>query len=148
MSIKTKELKELFKGIHHFNSFFVFLFLQTEKDANCLEPWLIKEMDSCLSDIWLHKDIDSFAQVFHLILTENVSGKLLLLILFLKKKTTIKWLDFLWFCYLNSQMLFLNTDAYSKKMNMSSRVNQLCTYLLSCSFWSIDIYVIIVLETF
>ncbi|XP_009467463.1 PREDICTED: probable ATP-dependent RNA helicase YTHDC2 isoform X2 [Nipponia nippon] len=45
----------------------------TEKDANCLEPWLIKEMDSCLSDIWLHKDIDSFAQVFHLILTENVS---------------------------------------------------------------------------
>ncbi|KAM6391605.1 3'-5' RNA helicase YTHDC2 [Rhynochetos jubatus] len=45
----------------------------TEKDANCLEPWLIKEMDSCLSDIWLHRDIDSFAQVFHLILTENVS---------------------------------------------------------------------------
>ncbi|XP_010166880.1 3'-5' RNA helicase YTHDC2, partial [Antrostomus carolinensis] len=45
----------------------------TEKDVSCLEPWLIKEMDSCLSDIWLHKDIDSFAQVFHLILTENVS---------------------------------------------------------------------------
>ncbi|XP_010120538.1 PREDICTED: probable ATP-dependent RNA helicase YTHDC2 [Chlamydotis macqueenii] len=45
----------------------------TEKDANCLEPWLVKEMDSCLSDIWLHKDVDSFAQVFHLILTENVS---------------------------------------------------------------------------
>ncbi|XP_010077327.1 PREDICTED: probable ATP-dependent RNA helicase YTHDC2 [Pterocles gutturalis] len=45
----------------------------TEKDGNCLEPWLIKEMDSCLSDIWLHKDVDSFAQVFHLILTENVS---------------------------------------------------------------------------
>ncbi|XP_027762473.1 3'-5' RNA helicase YTHDC2 isoform X1 [Empidonax traillii] len=45
----------------------------TEKDVNCLEPWLIKEMDSCLSDIWLHKDIDSFAQVFHLILTENLS---------------------------------------------------------------------------
>ncbi|XP_054842559.1 3'-5' RNA helicase YTHDC2 [Eublepharis macularius] len=44
-----------------------------EKDANCLEPWLIKEMDACLSDIWLHKDIDAFAQVFHLILTENVS---------------------------------------------------------------------------
>ncbi|XP_027526656.1 3'-5' RNA helicase YTHDC2 isoform X1 [Neopelma chrysocephalum] len=45
----------------------------TEKDVNSLEPWLIKEMDSCLSDIWLHKDIDSFAQVFHLILTENLS---------------------------------------------------------------------------
>ncbi|KAM4878739.1 3'-5' RNA helicase YTHDC2-like isoform 2-T2 [Sylvia borin] len=45
----------------------------TEKDVNCLEQWLIKEMDSCLSDIWLHKDTDAFAQVFHLILTENVS---------------------------------------------------------------------------
>lgn len=32
-------------------------------------------MDACLSDIWLHKDVDAFAQVFHLILTENVSGK-------------------------------------------------------------------------
>ena len=32
-------------------------------------------MDACLSDIWLHKDIEAFAQVFHLILTENVSGK-------------------------------------------------------------------------
>lgn len=112
MSIKTKGL---FKGIHHFNSVFFSFFLQTEKDANCLEPWLIKEMDSCLSDIWLHKDIDSFAQVFHFILTENVSGKLLLIILFQKKKTTMKWLDFLWFCYLNSQMLFLNSDDYSKK---------------------------------
>lgn len=50
-------------------------FLKTEKDVNCLEPWLIKEMDACLSDIWLRKDVDAFAQVFHLILTENVSGK-------------------------------------------------------------------------
>ncbi|XP_053911310.1 3'-5' RNA helicase YTHDC2 [Cuculus canorus] len=45
----------------------------TEKDASTLEPRLIKEMDSCLSDIWLYKDVDAFAQVFHLILTENVS---------------------------------------------------------------------------
>ncbi|XP_010724184.1 3'-5' RNA helicase YTHDC2-like [Meleagris gallopavo] len=44
-----------------------------ERDTSCLEPWLIKEMDSCLSDIWLHKDVDSFAQLFHFILTENVS---------------------------------------------------------------------------
>ncbi|XP_053330262.1 3'-5' RNA helicase YTHDC2 [Spea bombifrons] len=44
-----------------------------EKDVNCLEPWLIKEMDACLSDIWLCQDIDAFAQLFHLILTENVS---------------------------------------------------------------------------
>ncbi|XP_018417993.1 PREDICTED: probable ATP-dependent RNA helicase YTHDC2 [Nanorana parkeri] len=45
----------------------------TEKDANSLEPWLIKEMDSCLSDIWLNKDVDAFGQLFHLILSENVS---------------------------------------------------------------------------
>uniref|UniRef100_H0ZVF4 RNA helicase n=1 Tax=Taeniopygia guttata TaxID=59729 RepID=H0ZVF4_TAEGU len=45
----------------------------TEKDVNCLEPWIVKEMDSCLSDIWLHKDIDLFAQLLNLILTENVS---------------------------------------------------------------------------
>ncbi|KAM7024136.1 3'-5' RNA helicase YTHDC2-like [Acridotheres tristis] len=45
----------------------------TEKDVNCLDPWIVKEMDSCLSDIWLYKDMDSFAQVFHLILSENVS---------------------------------------------------------------------------
>ncbi|KAM4710439.1 3'-5' RNA helicase YTHDC2 [Discoglossus pictus] len=45
----------------------------TEKDVNCLEPWLIKEIDACLSDIWLHRDVDAFAQIFHLILTENVS---------------------------------------------------------------------------
>ncbi|POI24776.1 hypothetical protein CIB84_011474, partial [Bambusicola thoracicus] len=44
-----------------------------ERDTSCLEPWIIKEMDSCLSNIWLHKDVDSFAQVFHFILTENVS---------------------------------------------------------------------------
>ncbi|XP_069818801.1 3'-5' RNA helicase YTHDC2 isoform X3 [Dendropsophus ebraccatus] len=45
----------------------------TEKDVNCLEPWLIKEMDSCLSDIWLHRDVDAFAQLFQLIMTENIS---------------------------------------------------------------------------
>lgn len=39
-------------------------------------------MDACLSDIWLHKDVDAFAQVFHLILTENVSGKCNLLKIF------------------------------------------------------------------
>ncbi|XP_073480730.1 3'-5' RNA helicase YTHDC2 isoform X1 [Aquarana catesbeiana] len=44
-----------------------------EKDVNSLEPWLIREMDSCLSDIWLNKDVDAFPQLFNLILTENVS---------------------------------------------------------------------------
>ncbi|OCU02238.1 3'-5' RNA helicase YTHDC2 [Xenopus laevis] len=45
----------------------------TEKDANCLEPWLVKEMDACLSDIWLNRDVEAFGQLFHLISTENVS---------------------------------------------------------------------------
>ncbi|XP_053557527.1 3'-5' RNA helicase YTHDC2 [Bombina bombina] len=45
----------------------------TEKDVTSLEPWLIKEMDACLSDIWLNTDADTFAQLFHLIMTENVS---------------------------------------------------------------------------
>lgn len=85
MRIKTKELLE---EIHHFN--LVLFSLQIERDTSCLEPWLIKEMDSCLSDIWLHKDIDSFAQVFHFILTENVSGKLLLFILLHKEKRNHK----------------------------------------------------------
>lgn len=66
---------------------------QTEKDVNCLEPWIVKEMDSCLSDIWLHKDTDSFAQVFHLILTENVSGKFLVSLH--KKKATANLFKFL-----------------------------------------------------
>ncbi|CAI9547472.1 unnamed protein product, partial [Staurois parvus] len=30
-------------------------------------------MDSCLSNIWLNKDVDAFPQLFNLILTENVS---------------------------------------------------------------------------
>lgn len=67
---------------------------QTEKDVNCLEPWIVKEMDSCLSDIWLHKDTDSFAQVFHLILTENVSGKFLVSLH--KKKAITNLFKFLW----------------------------------------------------
>ncbi|XP_043915095.1 3'-5' RNA helicase YTHDC2 [Protopterus annectens] len=45
----------------------------TEKDASSLEPWLIKEMDACLSDIWLQMDVEAFAQLFHLISSENVS---------------------------------------------------------------------------
>ncbi|KAG8456301.1 hypothetical protein GDO86_002185 [Hymenochirus boettgeri] len=45
----------------------------TEKDINCLEPWLIKEMDACLSDIWLNRDVDAFAQLFHLISSENIT---------------------------------------------------------------------------
>ncbi|XP_058878708.1 3'-5' RNA helicase YTHDC2-like [Acipenser ruthenus] len=44
-----------------------------EKDVNSLEPWLLKEMDSCISDIFLNQDADAFVQLFNLILSENVS---------------------------------------------------------------------------
>ncbi|XP_072272182.1 3'-5' RNA helicase YTHDC2 isoform X2 [Pyxicephalus adspersus] len=44
-----------------------------EKDINSLKPWLKNEMDACISDIWLNQNIDAFHQLFHLIMTENVS---------------------------------------------------------------------------
>lgn len=75
---------------------------------NSLEPWIVKEMDSCLSDIWLHKDIDSFAHVFHLILTENVSGKFLVLLRKKKKQPQVYG-----YFYLQFQILLpLHSHAY------------------------------------
>nr|XP_041567359.1 LOW QUALITY PROTEIN: 3'-5' RNA helicase YTHDC2 [Taeniopygia guttata] len=67
------EIKQFNQAYTQKNAFNIVFYLQTEKDVNCLEPWIVKEMDSCLSDIWLHKDIDLFAQLLNLILTENVS---------------------------------------------------------------------------
>jgi hypothetical protein len=49
---------------------------QNEKDVASLDPWLLKEMDACISDIFLNQDADAFIQLFNLILSENVSGKL------------------------------------------------------------------------
>ncbi|XP_018589914.1 3'-5' RNA helicase YTHDC2 isoform X2 [Scleropages formosus] len=46
---------------------------QNEKDVASLEPWLVEEMDSCISDIFLNKNVDAFAQLFNLITRENVS---------------------------------------------------------------------------
>lgn len=48
--------------------------VQSEKDAALLEPWLVKKMDACISDIFLHQEADSFVQLFNLILNENISG--------------------------------------------------------------------------
>ncbi|XP_036384365.1 3'-5' RNA helicase YTHDC2 [Megalops cyprinoides] len=45
----------------------------TEKDVASLDPWLLKEMDACISDIFLNQDADAFVQLFNLILSENVS---------------------------------------------------------------------------
>jgi len=39
-----------------------------------LEPWLVKEMDKLLSEVWLTGNEDLFQQIFHFILSENVSG--------------------------------------------------------------------------
>ncbi|XP_044189523.1 3'-5' RNA helicase YTHDC2 isoform X1 [Thunnus albacares] len=38
-----------------------------------LEPWLLKEMDACISNIFLNEDQDTFIQLFNLILYENVN---------------------------------------------------------------------------
>lgn len=56
--------------------------LQNEKDVASLDPWLLKEMDACISDIFLNEDCDAFVQLFNLILSENVSGMTLCLSLF------------------------------------------------------------------
>ncbi|XP_059214340.1 3'-5' RNA helicase YTHDC2 isoform X2 [Centropristis striata] len=45
----------------------------TENDREQLEPWLLKEMDSCISNIFLTEDQDAFIQLFNLILYENVN---------------------------------------------------------------------------
>uniref|UniRef100_A0A3B3XD58 RNA helicase n=1 Tax=Poecilia mexicana TaxID=48701 RepID=A0A3B3XD58_9TELE len=43
-----------------------------ENDTDQLEPWLLREMDSCISSIFLHEDQEAFSQLFNLILNENV----------------------------------------------------------------------------
>ncbi|KAJ8338689.1 hypothetical protein SKAU_G00354750 [Synaphobranchus kaupii] len=45
----------------------------SEKDAASLDPWLLKEMDACISDVFLSQDAEAFVQLFNLILSENVS---------------------------------------------------------------------------
>lgn len=39
-----------------------------------LEPWVAKEMDQHLTEIWLTGNEDLFPQIFHLIVSENISG--------------------------------------------------------------------------
>ncbi|XP_017315800.1 3'-5' RNA helicase YTHDC2 isoform X2 [Ictalurus punctatus] len=45
----------------------------SEKDVTSLEPWLLKEMDACISSIFLQQDADAFVQLFNLIVNENIS---------------------------------------------------------------------------
>ncbi|XP_040013730.1 3'-5' RNA helicase YTHDC2 isoform X2 [Xiphias gladius] len=44
-----------------------------ENDSEQLEPWLLKEMDSCISSIFLSEEQDAFIQLFNLILYESVN---------------------------------------------------------------------------
>ncbi|XP_070780527.1 3'-5' RNA helicase YTHDC2 [Enoplosus armatus] len=44
-----------------------------EDGSEQLEPWLLKEMDTCISNIFLNEDQDAFIQLFNLILYENVN---------------------------------------------------------------------------
>lgn len=53
------------------------LYFQSEKDVTSLEPWLLREMDNCISSIFLQQDADAFVQLFNLIVNENVSGAVL-----------------------------------------------------------------------
>ncbi|XP_026778235.2 3'-5' RNA helicase YTHDC2 isoform X2 [Pangasianodon hypophthalmus] len=45
----------------------------SEKDVTSLEPWLLKEMDACISSIFLQQEADAFVQLFNLIVNENIS---------------------------------------------------------------------------
>ncbi|XP_069576764.1 3'-5' RNA helicase YTHDC2-like [Brachyistius frenatus] len=45
----------------------------SEDGAEQLEPWLQKEMDSCISNIFVDEDQDAFIQLFNLILNESVN---------------------------------------------------------------------------
>lgn len=47
---------------------------QPENNPERLEPWLVREMDSCISNIFLNEDQDAFIQLFNLILYENMNG--------------------------------------------------------------------------
>ena len=44
------------------------------KEKEELEPWVAKEMDQHLTEIWLTGNEDLFPQIFHLIVSENISG--------------------------------------------------------------------------
>lgn len=45
----------------------------TTESSSELQPWLLAEMDMCISNVFLGEDQDAFTQIFHLILYENVN---------------------------------------------------------------------------
>lgn len=65
--VETVDAWHQVESVYHFVS-------QPDNDAEQLEPWLQKEMDSCISNVFLNEDQDAFIQLFNLILYENVNG--------------------------------------------------------------------------
>ena len=51
------------------------LLVQLGQEKEELEAWLVAEMDRLLAEAWLSGNPQSFTQVFHYIISENVSGK-------------------------------------------------------------------------
>uniref|UniRef100_A0A8C6NIB8 RNA helicase n=1 Tax=Nothobranchius furzeri TaxID=105023 RepID=A0A8C6NIB8_NOTFU len=45
---------------------------EDSKKSDTPEPWLVKEMDSCISNIFLHNDQEAFSQLLNLILNECI----------------------------------------------------------------------------
>uniref|UniRef100_A0A8D0D5T4 RNA helicase n=1 Tax=Sander lucioperca TaxID=283035 RepID=A0A8D0D5T4_SANLU len=64
--VETVDAWHQVESVYHFVS-------QPDNDAEQLEPWLQKEMDSCISNVFLNEDQDAFIQLFNLILYENVN---------------------------------------------------------------------------
>uniref|UniRef100_A0AAQ4RSF4 RNA helicase n=1 Tax=Gasterosteus aculeatus aculeatus TaxID=481459 RepID=A0AAQ4RSF4_GASAC len=64
---KCKE--ETQRSMNTFNTLLRLLMGDTEQ----LEPWLLREMDSCIYNVFLNEDQDTFIQLFNLILYENVN---------------------------------------------------------------------------
>ena len=54
---------------------FFLVCVQLGQEKEELEPWLVKEMDQLVSDVWLTGSEDIFSQIFHLITSENISGQ-------------------------------------------------------------------------
>ncbi|XP_075918737.1 3'-5' RNA helicase YTHDC2-like [Petromyzon marinus] len=46
---------------------------EAERDGSKLELWLVKEMDACITNMWLHRDEDASTQLLHLLISERVS---------------------------------------------------------------------------
>uniref|UniRef100_A0A669DMK3 RNA helicase n=1 Tax=Oreochromis niloticus TaxID=8128 RepID=A0A669DMK3_ORENI len=70
-AVQTSSVGE--KQSTHAKVILYMVLLQNENDTEQMEPWLRREMDSCISSIFLNEDQDSFIQLFNLILSESVN---------------------------------------------------------------------------